>query len=110
MFSNEEVGLRIKKLREINRWNKEELAAKVGITTKFLYEVEAGKKGLSAQNLVKFSKVLKVSSDFLLFGKKGNVTRRDKTVEIIEAFPKEDRKSLQDIMQAILDIYKRKEP
>lgn len=65
---NEEVGRRIRMLRVEKEMTREELASKAEITTKFLYEIEKGTKGMSAKNLCKISTALSCSCDYLLFG------------------------------------------
>lgn len=40
------------------------------MSPKFLYEIETGQKGFSADTLYRISKTLKVSSEFLLSGQK----------------------------------------
>lgn len=63
-----EVGYRIKMLRETQNYTREELAEKAEISSKFLYEVEKGRKGLSADTLLKLSKTLSCSCDYILTG------------------------------------------
>lgn len=65
---NKEVGERIKCLREANHYTREVFADKIGISSKFLYEIETGKKGFSANTLFKISQELSVSSDYILCG------------------------------------------
>ncbi len=55
-MSNIEVGARIRELREIQNYTREGLAEKVDISAKFLYEIEMGKKGFSADTLLKILK------------------------------------------------------
>ena len=71
-MSNTEIGNRIKALREGNKISREELADKAGISTKFLYEVENGKKGISAETLLKISQALCYSCDYILTGENKN--------------------------------------
>lgn len=66
-----EVGGRIKNLRKINHYTREELAEIAGISPKFLYEIESGRKGFSAETLVKVSKALSVSCDYIMLGDNG---------------------------------------
>ena len=65
-----DVGKRIRKLRESRNITREQLADDIGVSTKFLYEIETGKKGFSVCYLVPLVKCLSVSSDYLLFGNK----------------------------------------
>ncbi|BCJ94323.1 hypothetical protein acsn021_18920 [Anaerocolumna cellulosilytica] len=63
-----DAGQRIRRLREIKGYTREELAEKATISSKFLYEIESGHKGFSADTLYRISKALSVNSDFILTG------------------------------------------
>lgn len=67
-MNNVEIGLRIQEVRKERNMTREDLAEKAEISTKFLYEVEIGKKGLSAESVYKISKALSISCDYLLTG------------------------------------------
>lgn len=75
-----EIGGRIKALREKRKMSREQLASKAGITSKFLYEVENGKKGLSAKTLCKIAAALSCSCDYILLGVTG-ISKRNGGVE-----------------------------
>lgn len=45
------AGQRIRNLREVNRYTREKLAELAEISPKFLYEIEVGAKGFSADTL-----------------------------------------------------------
>lgn len=82
---NKEIGSRIKKIRQQKAITREVLAAQVEISTKFLYEIEMGKKGFSADVLYKISKSLSISSDYLLTGN-GESTLPGEVVNILKSF------------------------
>jgi transcriptional regulator with XRE-family HTH domain len=63
---NAETGKRIKHQRLKQGMTRDELAHKAGISGKFLYEIEIGKKGMSAETLYKVAKVLDVTTDWML--------------------------------------------
>lgn len=67
-MTNDGMGIRIQELRKERNMTREELAEKAEISTKFLYEVEIGKKGISAESLLKISRALSTSCDYLLTG------------------------------------------
>ena len=71
-MNNVEIGLRIQEIRKERNMTREDLAEKAEISTKFLYEIEGGKKGLSAESIYKISRALSVSSDYLLTGEGKN--------------------------------------
>jgi transcriptional regulator with XRE-family HTH domain len=62
------AGSRIRELREINGYTREEFAEIAGISAKFLYEIETGQKGFSADTLYKIAKGLAVSTKYILTG------------------------------------------
>lgn len=61
VMSDARIGERIRELREIHNYTREAFAEKVDISAKFLYEIETGKKGFSADTLGKISIALSVS-------------------------------------------------
>lgn len=65
-MSDKNVGQRIRKLREANSYTRDAFAEKVDISSKFLYEIETGKKGFTVEILSKISKALCVSNDYIL--------------------------------------------
>ena len=65
---DKEIGQRIWNLRLRRGLTREELSEQADISAKFLYEVENGKKGISAKVLSKISKSLETDCNFLLYG------------------------------------------
>lgn len=64
-----EAGIRIMLLRDKFAYTREELAEITGLSQKFLYEIEVGRKGFSARTLYILSEVFDVSCDYILTGK-----------------------------------------
>ncbi len=62
------AGKRIMQLRMEKRYTREQFADIVDISAKFLYEIENGKKGFSATTLLKLSKALNVSMEYIMTG------------------------------------------
>lgn len=87
------MGMRIRRTRELNHYTREELAEYAEISSKFLYEVENGQKGLSAANLLKICKALDVSCDYILTGESATKCN-DELVNIIESFDTEQLQML----------------
>jgi len=56
-----DVGNKIRDARIKLGMSQTELAKAIGVSNQFLCQVEAGKKGVSAENLAKLSKLLKVN-------------------------------------------------
>lgn len=68
-MENISVGERILKLRLAhNNMTREKLAELADISTSFLYEIETGKKGFSADVLERLAGALDVKADYILHG------------------------------------------
>ena len=62
------IGSRIRKQREQFGFTREAFAEKLDVTPKFCADIELGNKGMSVQTLCKISDILKLSTDYILFG------------------------------------------
>lgn len=69
----EEIGIRIKHIREGMNMSKEELAKLLGISGQYLGIIERGKSYLSVEKLEKLCNLTHLSADFILFGKDYNI-------------------------------------
>ena len=65
------AGERIRELRVTKGYTRDYLANKISLSTKFLYEIETGKKGFTAEVLYRLSDALDVKCDYILVGKSG---------------------------------------
>lgn len=63
-----EIGDRIRVLRCSKHMTREQLAEKVEITGKFVYDIEMGKKGFSTHVLKGVAEALGVSCDYIVYG------------------------------------------
>lgn len=68
-LSFEDIGRRISSQRRALGLSRMELAEAIGVTAKFISDIEYGDKGMSIQTFYKLVQVLGVSSDFLFNGK-----------------------------------------
>ena len=64
----QEIGVRITELRKRLGWTQEELAENADLTPQFVSYAESGKRAMRPENLLKLSKALNVSADYLLTG------------------------------------------
>ena len=62
------IGTRIRRQREFLGLTREQLAELVDVTPKFCSDIELGVKGMSVQTLCKLSEVLRLSTDYILYG------------------------------------------
>mgnify|MGYP005860446475 CR=1 FL=1 len=98
------LGTRIRKRREELLISKKDFAEMLGITPKFLDDVESGARGVSLRNLMFISQILKISTDYLLFGN-GQTVSDQVFAHIIENCPTAKREALAVILQKIIDSY-----
>lgn len=101
---NIQVGARIRELREIQNYTREVLAEKVDISAKFLYEIETGKKGFSADTLCRISKALSVSCDYIMFGEEKEHRGNEKIICILEMLEPKQVSKIQDILRILNEI------
>lgn len=64
----QEIGVRITELRKRLGWTQEELAENADLTPQFVSYAESGKRAMRPENLLKLSRALNVSADYLLTG------------------------------------------
>lgn len=103
-MSNKEIGERIRKLRELQKYTREGLAEKINISSKFLYEIETGKKGFSAKTLYKISNELSVSSDYIMLGENAKRHSEEKMVCILEKLMSEQTGRIRDILKILYEM------
>ncbi len=69
MTSAELIGERIKKIRKSKKLTQKMLADKVGTSICVISKWETGERYMNSFNLINICEALKVSADYLLFGK-----------------------------------------
>lgn len=76
----EEIGKRIKNIRESMNMTKESLAKELGISGQYLGLVEHGKNYLSIEKLKILCDLTNLSADYILFGRDTNVVNSTRNV------------------------------
>lgn len=97
------AGIRIRELRKLRGMSRDDLSAKCHVTTKFLYEIETGKKGFSAATLYDISNALGVCCDYILTGEKLGEYNINQ-LSNIQLFEVEDMEYLNDIIRLLFMI------
>lgn len=101
---NLDVGVRIRELRKSKKLSREALAEKIDISPKFLYEIETGKKGFSAETLCKISKELSVSCDYIMLGEEAKLGNMGKMARGLEKIEPKQARQVQDILNILYDM------
>lgn len=99
-----QIGERIRELREIQSYTREGFAEKVDISAKFLYEIEVGKKGFSADTLSRISKALSVSCDYIMFGEDKEHRSAEKIICVLEMLEPKQVSRMQDMLKILSEL------
>ena len=102
---NKEIGLRIAMLRNKMGVSQEVLSGLAGISAKFLYEIECGKKGMSAYTLCNIANALNVSTDYILKGE-GSTDTSSRVSSLLTSFSPDDISHIENILREISIIAK----
>lgn len=97
------IGGRIRSLRELNRYTREKFAEIVDISPKFLYEIETGQKGFSADTLHRIAKGLSVSCEYILSGEPSNSIDGE-IQKSLNLFNESQKKKLTELIHAIYEL------
>lgn len=103
-MSNRVIGGRIRELREVQNYTREAFAEKVDISAKFLYEIETGKKGFSADTLCRISKALSVSCDYIMLGEDAGHCGLEKISCLLENMGPVKLSRMQDLLRVLSEI------
>ena len=104
-LNDKEMGTRIMELRKDKGYSREKLAELVGISSKFLYEIEIRKTGFSVNTLRGISQALDISSDYILFGKDNNVI--DNTKNLLSDFTSDQIQTGCNMLKELADLIKK---
>ncbi|GHV09900.1 hypothetical protein FACS1894217_14920 [Clostridia bacterium] len=92
------IGARIRKQREFLGYTREQLAELLDITPKFCSDIELGVKGMSVNTLINISRLLKLPTDYILFGTipRGEV---NPVALMLQILPPEDLPYLEELVK-----------
>lgn len=93
------MGERLRAQRKLHHLTQEQLAEKLDISIKHYSEAERGVIGLSVDNLIKVSKVLGISLDYLLKGVMIEYPVPVRMIEIYSACPDSKKEYLLEILE-----------
>lgn len=99
-----QVGKRISELRKRQNHTREYLAERAGISSKFLYEIEAGKKGFSIDVLRKISEALNESCDYIVFGEKREYRNREQIADVLKSLKETHVRQGQELAKVLHEI------
>ena len=103
-MSYKDIGQRIRSLREANCYTRDAFAEKIDISAKFLYEIEMGKKGFSADILCRISRALLVSCDYIMLGEEPGGHSKEKIICVLEKLEPKQTSRIQDISKILYEM------
>ena len=97
---NEEIGARVRRRREVLGCTREQIAERANISVQFLFDIEKGKKSMTAMTIVNLAEALSVSIDFLLLGtEKRGESQSAEWEQMFSLLVPEQRKLAEEILR-----------
>lgn len=101
------AGERIRNLRVLQNLTREQLAEKASITPQFLYDIEMGRKGFSADTLYRIATALAVKSDYILTGYETH-TMTNELADIINLYSPSQISLIKQILECTYKLSEQK--
>ena len=95
------IGKRIRQQREFMGLTREQFAEQIDVTPKFCSDIEAGVKGMSVPTLCRIAKVLRLSTDYILWGKEGS-DNTDSVMMVLENCSERERTYAEQLLKTFV--------
>lgn len=97
-------GNRIRQAREAMGISRREMSQYLHVTEKFCGDIELGYKGMSIESLLRVSDLLKLSTDYILFGEDQNAGTKSykRIMGMISRCPQDKLCYLEDILKSFI--------
>lgn len=95
------IGKRIRQQREYMGYTREQFAEQIDVTPKFCSDIETGAKGMSVPTLCRIAKVLRLSTDYILFGK-DHVETPDSVMMVLENCSERERTYAEQLLKTFV--------
>lgn len=99
-----EAGERIRDIRKVRGYTRDRLAEEAGISSKFLYEMEQGRKKFSAEILYSIVRELEVSCDYIMFGDHQKDGQEEGLEDVLALFNQEQRQKLVPLLKIVYEF------
>jgi len=96
-----QIGSRIRKFREEGMMTQEQLAEALGVSVKFVRDIETGAKGMSLKTLDRLSKCLMVSTDSILYGSDSDIDYGE-IIHLMKLCPPDKQKYAAELLKAFV--------
>jgi transcriptional regulator with XRE-family HTH domain len=102
MFTQKDLGLKIKEIRKAKKITQEKLAELIDVDFGYISKLEVGQNFPSIQTLSKIADVLNVDiSEFFLFLDLNKININEEIRNMLEVFPKEKQVFVYKFMKSI---------
>ena len=108
-YDRASAGSRIRRARKAAGLTQIKLAEIVGMHENNLSEIERGKRGMSLDCLMTFSRVLNIGTDYILFGESGGAVDTPAQKLLADLDPKQ-REYVEKILELSVDFVKENMP
>ena len=95
------VGSRIRRQREYLGYTREQFAELLDVTPKFCSDIELGVKGMSVPTLCKIANSLRLSTDYILFGRT-EIKPDDSVALLLQSCDQTERRYAEEILKVLL--------
>jgi len=95
------IGARIRSQREYLGYTREQFAELLNVTPKFCSDIELGAKGMSVPTLCIISKILRLKTDYILFGKR-EVKFSEPLMLLLESCTDKERTYAEQLLKTFL--------
>lgn len=97
------IGQRIRRQREYLGYTREQIAEMLDVTPKFCSDIDLGVKGMSVPTLCNISKILRLRTDYILFGdEEVERTDADLLLELLKGCSDNERIYAEQLLKTFL--------
>lgn len=100
-----EIGKRVRRIREMNNFTREQFAEEIDISPQFMAEIENGTKGMSFETLTRMCRYY-ASADYILFGRQ-NTEIKTPAAQVLAKIPEEYSEEVATVLDALLAMSER---
>lgn len=97
------IGRRVASRRRQLKLTQEQLAERANLSQQYIASLECGIRGLGAESIIKLSRALQVSSDYLLFGI-ANSEDYQRFEDMLPPLSGKEQLVLEEVIQAFLKL------
>lgn len=97
------IGKRVALRRRELKLTQEQLAERANLSQQYIASLECGIRGLGAESIIKLSRALQVSADYLLFGIENSEEFR-RFDDMIRPLSAKELLALEEVIQAFLKV------